>query len=169
MFDPADVDHGAAIGDPSRCAREVALGVGWERTGLGLYLPPRQRRQYRRPVGIDLFAGAGGFSLGLHQAGFHMVGALDMDYDAAITYTVNLASKGVRFHFDTPEREAGFTKRLEQHLGLRGRTSHREVAESRTTMASGSTASTTSTWPPSTRRPSTRTAASTSGWPTPAT
>lgn len=106
MLDPSDVDQ---------------LGDGWERTGLGLYVPPRRRRQYPRPVGIDLFAGAGGFSVGFHQAGFHMAAAVEIDFDAAITYTINLASKGVRFYFDTPERDAGFARRLEQHLGLRGR------------------------------------------------
>lgn len=33
----------------------------------------------RRPVGIDLFAGAGGFSLGFEQAGFDVVSAVEID------------------------------------------------------------------------------------------
>lgn len=35
---------------------------------------------------IDLFAGAGGFSLGLQQAGIHVLAAIEWDRDAAATY-----------------------------------------------------------------------------------
>ncbi len=33
----------------------------------------------RRPIGIDLFAGAGGMSLGFEQAGFHIAAAVEID------------------------------------------------------------------------------------------
>lgn len=45
-----------------------------------------------RPVAIDLFAGAGGLSLGLQQAGFDVAFALDNDPDAVRTYRYNLGS-----------------------------------------------------------------------------
>jgi len=38
-----------------------------------------QRQQPSRPVAIDLFAGAGGFSLGIEQAGFDVVAAVEKD------------------------------------------------------------------------------------------
>ncbi len=38
---------------------------------------------------LDLFAGAGGLSLGLHWAGFESMGAVEFDSDAAATYDTN--------------------------------------------------------------------------------
>ncbi len=35
--------------------------------------------QPRRPVGVDLFAGAGGMSLGFEQAGFDVAAAVEID------------------------------------------------------------------------------------------
>ena len=50
----------------------------------GLFRPARAKRQY--PIAIDLFAGAGGFSLGFHCAGFHVIGALELEPAAVSTY-----------------------------------------------------------------------------------
>ncbi len=63
----------------------------YTRHPLGLYLPSSVSQEKRRPKAIDLFAGAGGFSLGLVQAGFHVVGAVDNDAWATMTYLTNLA------------------------------------------------------------------------------
>lgn len=44
---------------------------------------------YRRPVAVDLFAGAGGFSLGIEQAGFDVLVAVEYDPVHACTYSFN--------------------------------------------------------------------------------
>lgn len=97
--------------------------AGWSFSKAGLLIPPRARPQYGQPVGVGLFAGAGGMDLGCHQAGFHMAAAVEIDPIAALTYLVNLARPGVQIHFDNDEREEQFTRVLERHLGLR-RVSH---------------------------------------------
>lgn len=103
----------------------VAPPSGYTWSPLGLLIPDQPERPQRdRPVGIDFFAGAGGFSLGFHQAGFHMIAAVEMDPAAALTYTINLGRParygGLRFHFDTDERAADFERRCSVHLGLKG-------------------------------------------------
>ena len=45
-----------------------------------------------RPWAIDLFAGAGGLSLGLQQAGFSVIAAADSDRDAMNTHRANFPS-----------------------------------------------------------------------------
>jgi DNA (cytosine-5)-methyltransferase 1 len=100
--------------------RERVLEPGEEfvLTGSGLYVPPANERPDRRPIAVDLFAGAGGFSCGFHLAGYHVIAALEFDPIAAITYAVNLGTPGMSFHFDTPERAALFEKETAKHLGL---------------------------------------------------
>lgn len=88
----------------------------WEIGPLGLYVPPRAKRVYDRPVAVDLFCGAGGMGCGFHQAGFHVAAASEYDIDAACTYMVNLARPGVRIHFDTDERAAKTEDRLARRL-----------------------------------------------------
>lgn len=92
----------------------------WAYSPSGLLLLPAadRRRRYDRPVGIDLFAGAGGFSLGMHQAGVHIAAAVEFNPHAALTYLVNLARPGVQIHYDTDENETRFAKLVERHLGL---------------------------------------------------
>jgi len=60
-----------------------------------------------RPKAVDLFCGCGGFSLGIMQAGFEVVAAVDNNVDAAITYTMNLGRHPMTFVFvDDSDRRA---------------------------------------------------------------
>jgi DNA (cytosine-5)-methyltransferase 1 len=45
--------------------------------------------QFTKPLAIDFFCGAGGLSLGLHQAGFNVVGGFDIDPIHIDTYSKN--------------------------------------------------------------------------------
>jgi DNA (cytosine-5)-methyltransferase 1 len=46
-------------------------------------------------VACDLFAGAGGFSLGAHFAGIHVAAAVELNKYAAATYRANLVDTGI--------------------------------------------------------------------------
>ena len=43
----------------------------------------------RQPTVVDLFCGAGGFSLGFHAAGCRILAAADVDAVAAETFSAN--------------------------------------------------------------------------------
>lgn len=55
----------------------------------------------RKPTLIDLFAGAGGLSLGFLQAGWRVVAAVDNDPLAAVTYLMNLGTWPMTLLFAT--------------------------------------------------------------------
>lgn len=69
----------------------------WLPRPSGLIVAPQHAPQ-RRPVAIDLFAGAGGFSVGFHRAGWHVAAAVEYDLDAAATYLLNLGSARTMLH-----------------------------------------------------------------------
>ena len=70
-----------------------------------------------KPIAIDLFAGAGGASLGLANAGFDVVGAVENDPDSAETYRLN-HSRGHVFEEDIQTLSA---RRLMRTIGVRSR------------------------------------------------
>ncbi|MCC9182595.1 DNA cytosine methyltransferase [Mycolicibacterium mageritense] len=114
-------------------ARHSAISDdAWDRSQLGLYVPKRiGKRRYTEPVGVDLFAGAGGFSCGFHQAGFHVAAASEIDFDAAMTYMVNLARPGVKIHFDTHDREAEWERRLAPIVTAKPKPGHEKTLTTR--------------------------------------
>ncbi len=77
--------------------RTVELGAGYLPARSGLYLPA-EHVPATRPVAIDLFAGAGGFSVGFHQAGWHVAAAVEADLPAMMTYLANLGSPATIVH-----------------------------------------------------------------------
>ncbi len=58
-------------------------------------LRSRASRRERRPVGIDLFAGVGGLSLGFEQAGFDVVAAVENDPVHAAVHAYNFPRSAV--------------------------------------------------------------------------
>ena len=46
----------------------------------------------KKPIAVDLFCGAGGLSEGLRQAGFDVIGAVEVDALACRTYRLNHSS-----------------------------------------------------------------------------
>jgi DNA (cytosine-5)-methyltransferase 1 len=103
-----------------QATRTIGTGDGWNRTDSGILvpdwaqtdpsLPAAHTMPKQPPVGIDLFAGAGGFSCGFHQAGFQVVAANEWDVDAAHTYLANLGSPDTRIVFCTEQDQARWIK-----------------------------------------------------------
>jgi len=95
--------------------RRWELGDGWERASSGLYLPgstPDGEQPATDLIGIDLFAGAGGFSLGFHQVGWHVAAAVEWDPSAAMTYLLNLGSPDTVLHFADRQTEQRWKRTL---------------------------------------------------------
>ncbi|MDD4762006.1 MAG: DNA cytosine methyltransferase [Candidatus Pacebacteria bacterium] len=51
--------------------------------------PHRAKSKALKPTAVDLFSGCGGLTLGLKKAGFHVVGAVDIEPRAVKTYGMN--------------------------------------------------------------------------------
>ena len=79
----------------------------------GIIVPADMKRY---PIAVDLFAGAGGFSLGFIQAGWEVVAAVEWSYAAAHTYLLNLGSYPCNIHFTDDEHKKGFNTYLEKQL-----------------------------------------------------
>lgn len=91
----------------------------WGRTPAGLHVPAAAARRMRRPIGIDLFCGCGGFTLGFVQAGWEVVAGLDNDPWAALTYLVNLGAYPVQIHYAEPDDKDRLDKACKKSMGSR--------------------------------------------------
>jgi DNA (cytosine-5)-methyltransferase 1 len=95
--------------------RTLLLGDDWQRGPGGLYLPASQQpgqRPITDTIAIDLFCGAGGFSLGFHQSGWHVAAAVEWEPAAAMTYLCNLGSPDTVLHFIGPDVKRRWEKAL---------------------------------------------------------
>ena len=68
--------------------------VPWHQSASGLWLHGEESPP-PRPQALDLFAGAGGFSLGMEDGGLDVVAAAEWDRHAAATYLLNLGRPDV--------------------------------------------------------------------------
>lgn len=65
------------------------MAVGTSQKSVGLALVRQLKGKVRGPLAVDLFCGAGGMTEGLKDAGFNVVGAIDIDPVAVETYCKN--------------------------------------------------------------------------------
>ena len=98
-----------------RTSRNLFHEDDWHALPSGIAAPSSYLPQ-KRMKAIDLFAGAGGFSLGLKQAGIDVVAALEWDESAALTYMHNLCAYPLNIHFITDADAERMEKAMRQHL-----------------------------------------------------
>ena len=77
---------------------------------------PEHAQPKNYPIAVDLFCGAGGFSLGFIQAGFHVIAGVDNDHIAMQTYLMNLGSYPVNLHFIEEEDREKVNKKMEREI-----------------------------------------------------
>lgn len=65
-----------------------------------------------KPMAVDLFCGAGGLSLGLQQAGFEVVAAVDTDEHALATHRANFPGRALKMDLADPEQVDELVKQL---------------------------------------------------------
>lgn len=85
----------------------------WQVAPSGLVVPAHVMR---RLTAVDLFCGAGGFSLGILQAGLHVVAGVDNDENCLVTYLTNLGADRVDIRFVEPEDEERLESWMQKHL-----------------------------------------------------
>lgn len=95
---------------PRALLDEEFAAHSWALNDHGLAVP--RSMAAKRPTCVDLFCGCGGFSLGMMQAGFEIVAAVEWDTDAAATYMWNLGWPDCELHFIEPEDDVRLKKAI---------------------------------------------------------
>ncbi len=90
---------------------------GWGVLDSGLIVPGHIAQ---RMTAVDLFCGAGGFSLGLLQAGFHVLAGVDNDEHCLLTYLHNLGAYPIDIRFVEPEDEQRLEDWMQKHVMKKG-------------------------------------------------
>src|SRR5258707_7798324 len=75
-----------------------------------------KKTSVRRPIGVDLFAGAGGLSLGFEQAGFDVAAAVEIDPIHCAVHEYNFPDCGI-VCTDAAKTDA---KKIREAAGLNG-------------------------------------------------
>lgn len=85
----------------------------WNVLPSGLAVPAHLTK---RLTAVDLFCGAGGFSLGILQAGFHVLAGVDNDENCLLTYLHNLGADRIDIRFVEPEDEERLEKFIQKNV-----------------------------------------------------
>lgn len=104
--------------------RSLVFGEDYQPHPSGLWVPPDTDGAVPlpedQPIGVDLFAGAGGFSCGMKMGGFHVAAAAEGWACAACTYLINLGGPHTVVHLmgeALPEGNKRESKWFAAHAG----------------------------------------------------
>lgn len=103
----------------------------YRRAVSGLIIPACIPERRPRPTAFSFFAGAGGMTLGMIQAGFEVVGANEYSPEATLTFLTNLASYPVQIHYiDGEGDKARLNKACERYIfGGKGKTLPKNIGD----------------------------------------
>jgi len=106
--------------------------MNYAATSKGIIVPEYIIRKKRGPLCMDFFAGCGGMSLGFVQSGWTVVGALEWEPYASMTYMVNLGSYPINIHYiDGDEDKEQLNKAIEGRWGIKNKKQREEITNAK--------------------------------------
>ena len=117
---PHPTTNNSILQDPANS--ETPVTARYVQMRSGLLVPANLAQAVRRPIALDCFCGAGGFSLGIINAGFEVVCAIESDPSAALTYLTNLGQWPMRVHCITASDKKCLNRVLERRMGADAQT-----------------------------------------------